>query len=91
MSRPASPRRTTSAAPEQVLDGPATERFEELREWRRARADGKPAYTICADRALRIIAAELPSDLAGLSRIAGIGPSFLERHADDLLATLATA
>ncbi len=62
--------------------------FERLREWRRERASGNPAYTVCADRALRSIAVHRPADDDALLGIAGIGPAFMERHADSLLALL---
>jgi ATP-dependent DNA helicase RecQ len=62
--------------------------FERLREWRRERADGKPAYTVCADRALRALVELRPSSEDELARISGIGPAFLERHAESALAVL---
>ncbi|MSO44961.1 MAG: RecQ family ATP-dependent DNA helicase [Thermoleophilia bacterium] len=62
--------------------------FERLREWRRERADGNPAYTVCANRALQMIATQRPRDIDALTRIPGIGPVFTERHATSLLAFL---
>ena len=70
------------------LTGAAAERFEALRVWRSGRADGKPAYTVCNDRALRAIAEQQPSSSDELVAISGIGPTFLERHGADLLTEL---
>ncbi len=62
--------------------------FERLREWRRERADGTPAYTVCADRALRAIAVHRPRDEASLLGINGVGPAFIERHSASLFGVL---
>lgn len=61
-----------------------------LRAWRaeRARADAKPAYVFFNDETLEAIAKAMPSSLAALSRIKGIGPAKLEAHGDDILALL---
>ncbi|MGA0068618.1 MAG: HRDC domain-containing protein, partial [Miltoncostaeaceae bacterium] len=65
--------------------------FEQLREWRRERADGKPAYTVCADAALRTIAVRRPSDEQSLLDVKGVGPAFVERHAASLFDVLQQA
>lgn len=65
--------------------------FERLREWRRDRADGKPAYTVCADAALRSIAVRRPSSTAALLEVKGVGPAFVERHAESLFEVLGQA
>jgi ATP-dependent DNA helicase RecQ len=62
--------------------------FASLREWRRGAAAGKPAYTVAHDSTLRTIAARRPRTRAELESIRGIGPSFLDRHADGLLELL---
>src|SRR4051794_9912652 len=59
-----------------------------LRAWRLTAAAGKPAYTVANNRTLELIAAERPRHLDALSRIHGIGPAFLKRHAGDVLALL---
>ena len=64
--------------------------FETLREWRLQVAAGKPAYTIAHDSTLRAIAAARPGSREELERIRGIGPTFLARHADGLLALVAS-
>jgi superfamily II DNA helicase RecQ len=63
--------------------------FDRLREWRRGRAEGKPAYTVCRDAVLHEALARRPATLGELERIPGVGPAFLERHGPDLLAVLA--
>lgn len=65
--------------------------FARLREWRRLRAEGRPAYTVCQDKALEAIVREMPADVIQLSALPGIGPAFISRHGDDLLALIATA
>ena len=60
-----------------------------LKEWRRERADGKPAYTVATDATLREIVRRRPATEGELLAIKGIGPSFVERHSESLLALLA--
>jgi ATP-dependent DNA helicase RecQ len=62
--------------------------WEALRAWRRERADGNPAYTVAANRTLEEIARAMPRDGQELASIHGVGPAFLERHAESLLAVL---
>jgi ATP-dependent DNA helicase RecQ len=63
----------------------------ELKAWRVEAADGKPAYTVAHNAALELIASTRPSSLADLGALNGIGPTFLERHGDAVLALLAQA
>ena len=79
------------AAPPTELAAADAQVFEMLREWRRERADGKPAYTVCADRALRSIAVARPRDEQELLGITGVGPAFVERHSESLFALLQDA
>jgi DNA helicase-2/ATP-dependent DNA helicase PcrA len=67
--------------------------FDRLREWRRkrAQADGVPAYVVFHDRTLADIAARKPRDWADLAGIVGVGPTKLERYADELLAVIASS
>jgi superfamily II DNA helicase RecQ len=67
------------------------ELFESLREWRLRTAAGKPAYTVANNRTLEGIAATRPRDRAGLAEVHGVGPAFIERHADEVLALVAAA
>ena len=63
------------------------EAWESLRSWRaeRARAAGKPAFVVLDDKTLRLVAALLPTNEAGLLTISGIGPAKLENYGDELL------
>ncbi len=70
-----------------ATDGPL---FERLRDWRRRRAnaDGVPAYVVFPDRTLVQIADRKPRDRADLAAISGVGPTKLERYADEVLAVV---
>jgi superfamily II DNA helicase RecQ len=67
--------------------------FDRLKEWRRKRAqsDGVPAYVVFHDRTLADIAARRPQDWADLAGIVGVGPTKLERYADEVLAVIASS
>jgi DNA helicase-2/ATP-dependent DNA helicase PcrA len=67
--------------------------FDRLREWRRrrARTDGVPPYVVFHDVTLAQIADRKPKDWADLAAIAGIGPTKLERYADEVLEIVAAA
>jgi ATP-dependent DNA helicase RecQ len=71
-------------------DGPpvADAALEPLKAWRRRRADGKPAYTVATDATLREVVRRRPTTPGELLAIKGIGPSFVEKHADSLLELL---
>ncbi len=78
-----------SAAAEEADLEPVDEReFDELRAWRMERAEGKPAYTVATDAALRALLRERPCDLDALLRVRGIGPGFCEKHGEALLDAL---
>jgi DNA helicase-2/ATP-dependent DNA helicase PcrA len=79
------------AAPTRAEKPAATPEFEALRQWRaeRAKADEVPAYVVFHDRTLHEIAAVRPQTREELSAISGVGPTKLERYAEDLLAALA--
>ena len=64
--------------------------FEQLRAWRGATAkeQGMPAYVIFHDATLRQIAAEAPSDLAGLGTVSGVGETKLARYGQQILDIL---
>ena len=59
-----------------------------LRAWRleRCRADSVPAYVVLHDATLNDIASACPATARELGRVAGIGPTKLERYGDDILA-----
>ena len=61
----------------------------ELKRWRAGRADGKPAYTVATNATLEELLRRRPADGDELLAIRGIGPAFVERHGDDVLALLA--
>jgi|SRR5689334_413735 len=70
--------------PAELSDGDAA-LFDELKAWRLRAAAGKPAYTVAHNSTLAAIAAARPSDHASLEAIRGIGPSFVAKHADEVL------
>ncbi len=72
------------------LWGAAAQAETSLRAWRteEARSTGKPAYTVLSDAHLRGIALARPTDAAGLLQCDGIGPTKLDRYADEILARL---
>jgi len=63
---------------------------ERLRHWRRdaARDRGVPAYVVFSNRTLDEIAARRPASASELLAVPGIGRTFMERHAEALLAFL---
>jgi superfamily II DNA helicase RecQ len=65
----------------------SAEAWDRLRAWRaeRAKASGKPAFVVLDDKTLRLVAAVLPTDEAGLVALSGIGPVKLESYGDDLI------
>ncbi|MGH2872614.1 MAG: HRDC domain-containing protein, partial [Solirubrobacteraceae bacterium] len=65
--------------------------FEALRAWRSEARDGKPAYTVAHNRTLELVAARRPATLAQLAAISGVGPAFIERHGEDVLAVVRRA
>jgi RecQ family ATP-dependent DNA helicase len=63
--------------------------FEALKSWRLTAAAGKPAYTVAANKTLTAIAAARPQDQDALLAISGVGPSFIEKYADEVLVLIA--
>ncbi|BCW59505.1 DNA helicase-2/ATP-dependent DNA helicase PcrA [Paenarthrobacter nicotinovorans] len=64
--------------------------FDALRQWRKdeAKSADVPAYVVFTDATLTAIAEAKPSSLEELARLAGIGPSKLERYGEAVLAVL---
>jgi ATP-dependent DNA helicase RecQ len=60
-----------------------------LKDWRIRASDGKPAYTVAHNSTLESIAALKPSTLDELAAVKGVGPAFVERHGEQVLALLA--
>jgi superfamily II DNA helicase RecQ len=85
--RTAGPARQRTAGTQVELSGELAER---LKAWRTERAEGKPAYTVCSNAVLARVIDTRPRTADELSTISGIGPAFLERHADSLLTLLAS-
>ncbi|MGI5205391.1 DNA helicase RecQ [Spirillospora sp. CA-108201] len=85
--------KTAKAAKAQVeLPAEAMPIFERLRAWRAATAkeQGVPAYVIFHDATLREIATALPTSLAELGRVNGVGENKLAKYGDQVLETLAS-
>jgi RecQ family ATP-dependent DNA helicase len=78
-----------SAPPPPDLSPADTPLFEALRAWRKETASEKPAFTIAHDSTLRAIAATRPTDAASLGGIRGVGPSFISKYAEGVLAIVA--
>jgi superfamily II DNA helicase RecQ len=76
------------AAPAVELSPGDTELFERLREWRLRAADGKPAFTVAHNTTLETLAATRPADADALLAIRGIGPSFVAKYGNEVLALL---
>ncbi len=76
------------AAEEDGLDPVDEREFEELRAWRLARSEGKPAYTVATDAALRALLRGRPRSVSALLEVRGIGPAFCEKHGESLLEAL---
>jgi ATP-dependent DNA helicase RecQ len=79
------------ATAESDTDGEPPEVVERLRAWRLdvARDRAVPAYVVAHDRTLEAIAAARPRSAGDLLAIRGIGPTFVERHGDAVLALVA--
>jgi RecQ family ATP-dependent DNA helicase len=85
-------RRAAKPAAPPVALGPADGAlFEQLKEWRLRAADGKPAFTVAHNSTLEAIAATRPTGAQQLQAIRGVGPSFVAKHADEVLALVAEA
>ena len=61
--------------------------FEQLRTWRRERADreGKKAFHVFTDTTLQSIAAAQPQTLDELQAVKGVGPKKLEQFGQAVL------
>ncbi|MFN8163516.1 MAG: ATP-dependent DNA helicase RecQ [Solirubrobacterales bacterium] len=78
-----------SPAPAPDLSPADAPLFEALKAWRLRAAAGKPAYTVASNRTLGAIAAVRPADPGALIEISGVGPSFISKYADEVLAIVA--
>ncbi|MCX2746443.1 ATP-dependent DNA helicase UvrD2 [Arthrobacter sp. MI7-26] len=64
--------------------------FEALRQWRKdeALSNEVPAYVVFTDATLTAIAEARPASLEELAKLAGVGPSKLEKYGEAVLAVL---
>ncbi|WP_028264890.1 ATP-dependent DNA helicase UvrD2 [Arthrobacter sp. MA-N2] len=64
--------------------------FEALRQWRKEEAlsNDVPAYVVFTDATLTAIAEARPASLEELAKLAGVGPSKLEKYGEAVLAVL---
>ena len=67
-----------------------TEVYEKLRELRYslAKTNDLPAYTVCSDKVLRMMAANLPRNDEDMLEIKGIGNTFMEKYGDHFLSKI---
>ena len=89
---PARPERARGAVGPSVPTPAGGPLFDRLKAWRRTRAatDGVPAYVVFHDATLAQIAERKPRDRSDLAMIGGVGPTKLERYADEVLAILSS-
>jgi len=80
--------RAPSAGP---LDPADLGLLEALRQWRARASNGKPAYTVAHNTTLESIAALRPHSLGELARIKGVGPAFVKRNGEQVLALVAAS
>jgi ATP-dependent DNA helicase RecQ len=78
-----------ATAAEEGLDPVDEREFDALRAWRLARSEGKPAYTVATDAALRALLRGRPRNVGALLEVRGIGPAFCDKHGEALLEALA--
>lgn len=83
-------RKTKSSYEEIDLDEIQESRFENLRRWRKQKAQelDVPAFVVFSDQTLRQLAIKNPRSLAELENIHGIGESKLEKFGWDILSEL---
>ena len=83
-------RPAAGSAPTARAEAPDGELFQQLRALRRtlAEAEGVPAYIVFSDAVLARMAAERPTDEAGLLAVSGVGPAKLARYGAAFLRVL---
>jgi RecQ family ATP-dependent DNA helicase len=84
-------RAKAAAAPPPELSEADAPLFEQLKAWRLKAADGKPAFTVAHNSTLSAIAATRPGDEQSLEAVRGVGPSFIAKHAPEVLAIVAAS
>jgi len=90
VERPTRTARTSKVEPAVELDADAQDRFERLRMARSelAKAQQVPAYVICHDATLRLIAQQAPDDEQSLSQVKGMGPMKIKLYGQRFLAAM---
>jgi DNA helicase-2/ATP-dependent DNA helicase PcrA len=78
------------ALPVEATKPESVRAYDELRRFRESARNGKPAYVVFDDKTLAAIADALPSTIAELARVKGVGPSKLEQYGDAVLALVAS-
>lgn len=65
--------------------------FDELRRWRKDTADtaGVPAFVICTDASLTVVAEKLPTSRDELLAVPGFGSTKVARFGEDIMAIVA--
>ncbi|HET7454726.1 MAG TPA: ATP-dependent DNA helicase RecQ [Solirubrobacterales bacterium] len=82
-------RQKAPAGPAPELSPADAPLFEALKAWRLDAAEGKPAYTVAANKVLIAIATARPAGDEALLAISGVGPAFIEKYAPEVLALIA--
>jgi RecQ family ATP-dependent DNA helicase len=77
------------AAPPADLSAADEALFEQLKEWRLRAAEGKRAFTVAHNSTLQAIASSRPANEDALLAVKGIGPSFVAKHAAEVLGLIA--
>jgi ATP-dependent DNA helicase RecQ len=81
-----------SGPPEDQLTGLDEQRFQDLRDWRKAKATelDVPAFVVFSDKTLKHLALANPQTLEELRRIYGISEAKVERFGPEILSRLST-
>ena len=77
--------RTTSPKNTLPADISDPKLYRALQQWRKDRADGRPAYTVLNNKVLMEICRELPVNLSELKMVKGMGPVKLKEYGDEIL------
>ncbi len=86
-------RRVKPKTPPPVLTADERRAVTRLKKWRleRAFADRVPAYMICPDRTLEVLAHTRPATLEALASVYGLGEAKIARYGAELLTALGEA
>lgn len=89
-SKISKPKKTKAVDDEIILSGLEELRFQDLRTWRKSKAQelDVPAFIICSDKTLKQLALKNPQNLDSLKSIYGLGDAKIEQFGQDLLKQL---